>query len=96
MGACLKKNWPMCSILLRDISVALLEKKGGSIYKIMAIRRFCDSCKDEIKDLDFRFDAKVSEIIVVSSLKDGIAQQRPELKQSDIQLDKKCYDKKFK
>lgn len=60
------------------------------------IRRFCDNCEAEIKDTDFRFDAKVSEITVVSSLVNGIAQQKPELKQSDIHLDKKCYEKKFK
>lgn len=60
------------------------------------IKRFCDNCQEEIKDQDFRFEARISEIKVVSQLLKGILNQKPQLEQKEIHLDKKCYDKKFK
>jgi len=60
------------------------------------IKRFCDQCEQEIIDKDFRFEARVSEIKVVSQLLKGTLNQQPRLEQKDIHLCHSCYDKKFK
>ena len=60
------------------------------------IKKYCDACQVEIKDIDFRFEARVSEIKTVSKLVGGALDQRPQLEEKNIHLDRKCYDKKFK
>ena len=59
------------------------------------IKLFCDNCKEEIKDLDFMFDATMRSVNKISQLVAGVIQQKPQLEERKIHLCRKCYKKKF-